>query len=185
MTKVAASETSRRDRVVGASPLTQRIYRAVLKANRPITAAEIYQQIKDVPGFSTDTSLWWQRRNGSRLGTTRFIAAEAGLRRVRDRINYLVKDEILTSDGRKGKGIEASYTAGRPPKGFRRHLHPGQRFGWYDLDVAAEDQRNVDRQALYELRHQIKAELAKPRLAAAMRRLLTEVDRLLGKVELQ
>lgn len=176
-----------RDRTVGASPLTLRIYRAVVKADRPITAKEIYEQIKDVPGFRTDTSLWWQKRTESSRGTTQFVAATAGLKRVSERVQHLARDGVLTSDGRKGgQGEEraARYTAGRPPKGYRRHVHPGEQFGWYDIDIAAEDQRLADRQALYELRNQIKAELGK-KLTARMRQLLSEADRLLGKVSLQ
>jgi hypothetical protein len=174
-----------RDRTLGASPLTMRIYRAVLNADQPITAAEIYRQIKDVPGFRTDTSLWWQKKVGSRKkATPPFSAADVGLARVKDRIHHLVKDGVLVSEGDAGRGAQKLYKPGRPPKGHRRHLHPGERFGWYDVDIAADDQRLADRQALYELRNQIQAELAKPRLTARLRQLLSEADRLLVKVRL-
>src|SRR5262249_18037166 len=122
-----------RDRALGASPLTQRIYQAVLPHRDGLTVKEIWKAIKDIPGVETDTNLWWQRKN-SQKASIGYSLDDMGIRRVWERARYLAQDGVLVSDGLTGRGHEAHYTAGRPPKGFRSHkaLRP---WGWHDIDV--------------------------------------------------
>jgi hypothetical protein len=167
------SAPSARDRALGASPLTQRIYQAVLAADRPLTTKEIWAAIKDIPGVGTDTRLWAQGKGWPMAGDTNLF----GLRRVRQRTKELVQGGVLVADGAIGRGIEAHYTAGRPPKGFRSHkaLRP---WGWHDLDVegqTADRDRLIARSIFLDRAH---AALQKKKIDNA-RELLTEAVRLL------
>jgi hypothetical protein len=171
-----------RDRALGSSPLTIRIYRVVVEAGWPMTAEQIYEQIKEVPGFHTDTALWWQRRTSSSGGNRMFDPAEHGLERVRKRVHKLAVTGVLTSNGAKGGQQRALYSPGRAPKGFRHRTPP---YGWYDIDIAGQQERLTDHLALVAFLQGARAELDKGKAPARVRLLLTEAVRLLEKVSFQ
>ena len=161
---------------LGADALTQRIYRAVLLADKPMTAQEICDAVKDAPGFYTDTSLWWQRRSNHASGPSSDLISTVALTRVQERVRHLSRAGVLTSDGTRPT---ARYSAGRAPKGFRRKDRPSP-YGWYEIDIAARD---AERQRLIDLNSwhgRAAIELAKPRgSAAALRALVAEAVDLL------
>jgi hypothetical protein len=175
-----AAGTPARDRAVGSSSLTVRIYQAVLDAGHPLTAQEIYDQVKGVPGFHTDTRLWAQRQDPS--GRVGVVPDDLGLVRVKGRIDIMRAAGVLCSTG----GRRPVYSAGRPPKGFAM-IPPGPvdgHYGWYDIDVARNRERLSNHLALVALLENGRTELAKgkARVPAA---LLAEAVRLLEKVSFQ
>lgn len=165
-------------RALGASMLTQRIYRAVVDAGEPITTLEIYDAIKHDLNY-TDTSLWWQRRSRRKGSTGNFNIDEAGPERVAQRVRNLAmtKTGILKSDGAKGRGHRARYSPGRPPKGFA--YRPSGPFGWREIDLSTQDAKRDHHMAKLRFLDEARAELAKPRLATKARELLTEAVRLI------
>lgn len=138
----------------GASLLTIRIYKAVAEAGSSgLTAAEIHDRIKDVPGFASDTEGWWRVRNIRSTDSTsvHFDINTAGLARVQRRVQSLLiphgGEPVLKSLGHGGRG-KSRYVAGRPPKGFRTKKvpQPGPH-GYYDIDPAADEaatRRHID-----------------------------------------
>lgn len=174
------SSTLERGRALGASPLTIRIYQAVL--DRPgATAKEIHQWIRDRVGTAYDTDVRiWMANTLTSLGKSRYSDIDrAGVARVRERIEGLVARGILASDGFQSQGrIEAHYTAGRSPKGFRSHkaLRP---WGWHDVDLKGAEawrEQTIDRVTFLE---RARKELAKKKIDNG-RELLTEAVRLLS-----
>lgn len=149
-----------RPRALGVGSLTLYIYEFVRNADRPVTRDEIYAGIKDHINMS-DTHYWWEQRRQKRrqknippaIESTGdiFDFAVEGRRRVTERIRKLSELGILISDGKKGRGAIASYTAGRRPSEFRHKSSGGEGpYGWreYDFEAkAAKTRELVERMA--------------------------------------
>lgn len=171
------SATHKRTVVRGASGLDVRIYQAVLDAGaRGLTAAEIHDRVRDVPGFDTDTKAWWEQRP-SRKST--FSLVSEGRGRVRQRITGLVGKRVLVSDFVRGTTTpgEARYTAGSPPKGYRRKHVAQNPHGWFDIDVTAEQQARRRQITLVTWHRDVEAELAKAKPRGQRLRELLETAR--------
>jgi len=161
-----------RSRSRGAGIFTIRIYRAVLDAgDAGVTVEQVHQRLREIPGFRSDTRTWAYRHGVDDLH-------EAGLARVRQRIDAMRRQGIIVSLGKSRLG--SRYVVGRPPKGYRPKYVRQKRHGYYDIDPAvgeAATRRHIDTVNWIAATRQQLA-LDKPR-TARMRELLEEAMRLL------
>jgi hypothetical protein len=126
-------------RGLGASILSCRIWDAVTAAGEGgLTVVEIYDRIKDIPGFASDTHRWWiEISTADRPSVDIFDGKAAGLARVRKRVDSLRTHGQLISQGHAGRG-KSRYVAGKPPRGYRAKWVKQLPWGWYEFDTAAE-----------------------------------------------
>lgn len=161
----------------GASPLTARIYTVVAEAgDEGLTVKEIHEQLKDVPGFLSDTLRWAKETGNDQIplknGSERDLIL--GRRRIQQRIQRsLVKHGMLVSLGDNGR-YESRYVAGRPPLGYRRKMIPNTGpTGYVPIDLTAESTNSRSHIRIMQLLDEAEKELANPK-SRKLRALLTE-----------
>lgn len=164
-------------RSLGASMLTIRIYEMAMAAGeKGITVKELHQQLGLLPGFDSDTALWaWEsgRSEDNRIRSGEHTIIDLGLKRVRIRVDNLVKQHILTS--LKNTGGDRRYTTGtRPPQGYRRKKVEQPNWGFYPITAASDGSATKTHVAKVQWRERAQAELTNKNLPKRVRQVIQE-----------